>query len=166
MHLVHLTLPGPGGGLRSPWGAVMLRAVVCCSDQGHADGLLFVPSIERSRRSRRRRAAPDGCPPDSSIMATRAEKKDDHTNLYEAVWWWWHLEGGGGTVYQHTDKFINMLVLLLLFVSLLPLEPPVCSVFVFKAKWGESGEKTWFSQISSESRSIFTEKALVSEAKW
>ena len=28
--------------VRSPWGAVLLRTVTSCSDQGHADGLLFV----------------------------------------------------------------------------------------------------------------------------
>ena len=35
-------LPGPGGGLLAPWSAVLLRTVMCCSTQGHADGLLFM----------------------------------------------------------------------------------------------------------------------------
>ena len=40
--LLHLTLPGCGAGLLSPWGGVLLRAVVRRSCQSHADGLLFV----------------------------------------------------------------------------------------------------------------------------
>ena len=48
--VLHL-LPGPGGGLLSPWGAVLLHlhllfrtsTVVESRCQGHADGLLLVP---------------------------------------------------------------------------------------------------------------------------
>ena len=51
MRSLLLHLPGPGGGLLSPWGAVLLHlhlflrtsTVVESSCQGHADGLLLVP---------------------------------------------------------------------------------------------------------------------------
>ena len=82
--------PGPGGGLQSPLGAVLLRAVVRRSDQGHADGLLFV-SPQRSRRSLRRRATPPagGRRLDSSINSKlHFAKRKGSQNLSEP--------GGGG----------------------------------------------------------------------
>ena len=58
--VLHL-LPGPGGNLLSPWGAVLLHlhlfqrtsTVVESSCQGHADGLLLMPKLSSPPSSSR-----------------------------------------------------------------------------------------------------------------
>ena len=72
MRCLILHLPGPGGNLLSPWGAVLLHlhlfhrtsTVVESSCQGHADGLLLVP---------KHRAQPPLSSPPSSSRGLPAE---------------------------------------------------------------------------------------------
>ena len=110
-----LHLPGPGGNLLSPWGAVLLHlhlflrtsTVVESSCQGHADGLLLVP---------KHRAQPLLSSPPSSSCGLPAElchcspRKKKVTNLSEP---------GGGRGGGVVVVWWCVVVLLLLFLLLL-----------------------------------------------
>ena len=94
-----MPVPGPGGGLLSPWGAVLLHlhlllqtsTVVESSCQGHADGLLLVPKhraqppLTSSPCDATRRWAPAAL---IHQLATTHHQKKRVTNMSEP--------GGGG----------------------------------------------------------------------